>query len=248
MSGISQSMTSHKIRSFKFPNGYIIAKKYEIVSLLGAGWEGEVYLTREVETGIERAAKFFFPDRNSKNESARRYATKLHSIRSCPLIIQYHNQEQFKFHGSDVTCLISDFVDGELLETFVNRQPSGVLHYFQALHILYEISRGLEVIHAMGEYHGDLHTSNIMIKQVGIGYQVKLIDVMDWQDSKKENIKKDVCDLIRIFYDLVGGQDQYWRLPQEIKRVCCGLKKSLILKKFKNASHLRKYLEEMFWH
>ena len=38
--------------------GQIIAQKYEIISLLGSGWEGEVYLTREKGTGIERTAKF----------------------------------------------------------------------------------------------------------------------------------------------------------------------------------------------
>ena len=31
------------ITSFDFPAGRILAKKYEVLSRLGSGWEGEVY-------------------------------------------------------------------------------------------------------------------------------------------------------------------------------------------------------------
>ena len=51
------------ISSFDFQPGRSLAKKYEVLSKLGQGWEGEVYLLRETSTGIERAAKFFFPQR-----------------------------------------------------------------------------------------------------------------------------------------------------------------------------------------
>ena len=39
----------------------------------------------------------------------------------------------------------------------------------------------------------------------------------------------------------------YANLPPEIKKICCGLKKSLILQKFKTAGKLREYLENMEW-
>ena len=35
--------------------------------------------------------------------------------------------------------------------------------------------------------------------------------------------------------------------PSEIKAICCGLKKSLISKKFRTAGKLRQYLENMRW-
>ena len=37
------------------------ARKYKVLSMLGRGWEGEVYKIKEVTTNIERAAKIFFP-------------------------------------------------------------------------------------------------------------------------------------------------------------------------------------------
>ncbi len=48
----------NKIESFDFNPGRIFANKYEIVDLIGYGWEGEVYKIVERPTGIERAAKF----------------------------------------------------------------------------------------------------------------------------------------------------------------------------------------------
>ncbi len=45
------------VDSFDLTPGRKIAGKYEVLSLLGAGWEGEVYKIREIHTGIERAAK-----------------------------------------------------------------------------------------------------------------------------------------------------------------------------------------------
>ena len=53
-----------KIYSFDFEAGRVVAGKYEILSMLGSGWEGEVYQVRERIIGVDRAAKFFFPQNN----------------------------------------------------------------------------------------------------------------------------------------------------------------------------------------
>ena len=45
-----------KIESFDLQPGRMIGRHYEIVELLGSGWEGEVYKVRESTTRIERAA------------------------------------------------------------------------------------------------------------------------------------------------------------------------------------------------
>ena len=41
---------------FGFEPGTILAEKYEVLALLGSGWEGEVYRVCELRTDIERAA------------------------------------------------------------------------------------------------------------------------------------------------------------------------------------------------
>ena len=64
---------------------------------------------------------------------------------------------------------------------------------------------------------------------------------------KRELIKEDICDLIRIFYDSLGGARHYAKQPKEVKAICCGLKKTLILKKYRTAARLRDYLQTIEW-
>jgi tRNA A-37 threonylcarbamoyl transferase component Bud32 len=112
---------------------------------------------------------------------------------------------------------------------------------------LYALARGIECIHTSGDYHGDLHTDNIIVQRVGLQFELKLLDMFHWGAPSAENIRDDVINLIRIFYDALGGQKHYAKLPKEVKQICCGLKRSQITKKFRTAGKLRKYLESMQW-
>jgi serine/threonine protein kinase len=235
------------ITSFDFKPGRILARKYEVVTLLGSGWEGEVYLVREKESSIERTAKIFFPQRNVHNRAIKFYARKLHRLRHCTILIQYYTQESITFRRMPVTFLVSEYVEGELLCQFLKKQPGKRLTAFEGLHLLHELAAGVETIHEAHEYHGDLHDENIIVRRRGLSFNVKIVDMYNWGAPNTENIRDDVCDLIRIFYDAIGGARHYARQPQEIKNICCGLKRSLIVQKFRTAGHLRSYLETMAW-
>lgn len=236
-----------RIDSFDFPPGRTLAGKYAVVACLGAGWEGEVYQIRELSTGIERAAKFFFPQRNPNNRVLVWYAKKLHKLRNCPIVIQYQTQETITFRRHPITFLVSEYVEGELLSAFLARQPGQRLSWFQGLHLLYTLASGIESIHHLREYHGDLHTDNVIVQRYGLGFNLKLVDMFRWQTPKQENIYDDVCNLIAIFFEAIGGRRHYAKQPPEVKAVCCGLKRSLILKKFRTAGRLRRYLETLQW-
>ena len=236
-----------RIDSFDLRPGRILARKYEVLESLGGGWEGEVYKIMEVDTGIVRAAKLFYPQRNIRDKSAKLYAKKLHKLRHCPILIQYHNREEITVRRTPITVLISEYVEGEKLSDFLNHQKGKRLPPFQAVHLLYALASGIEQIHHAREYHGDLHTENIIVNRYGLGFDLKVIDFYHWSAPKRENIQSDIVDMIRLFYDILGGAKYYNGQPGNIKEICCGLKRGLILKKFPTTSRLQEHLVSMSW-
>jgi tRNA A-37 threonylcarbamoyl transferase component Bud32 len=235
------------IRSFDFEPGTILADKYVVLHRLGSGWEGEVYKIRERGTGIERAAKAFYPHRNVNQRAVRFQARKLHKLSKCPVLIHYHTAETVDWEGTPVTLLISDYVEGEQLYQFLNRQRGKRLDCFLGLHLLHALATALESVHELGEYHGDLHTDNIIVRRRGISFDVRLIDFFHQNGSRRENRDADLCELIYLFYIAIGGRRCYRRHPPEIKHICCGLKRSLIVSRFKTVKKLRAHLETMDW-
>jgi serine/threonine protein kinase len=232
---------------FDLEEGYVIAGKYEVIEKLGSGWEGEVYRVREKSIGVDRAAKLFYPSGDSRNRATKFYARKLHKLRHCPILIQYHTGERVTVNGMKVNVLISEYVEGEILTSFLKRQPGKRLTPFEGVHLLHELALGVEAIHRAREYHGDLHDDNIIIRRKGLSFNCKVVDMYDWGAPTAENTRDDVCDLIRILYDSLGGKRTYWKQSPEIKYIICGLKRSIITRKFRTAGHLRRYIETMEW-
>lgn len=236
-----------RIDAFEFEPGQVLAKRYRIMERLGGGWEGEVYKVKETSTGIERTAKFWYPQRNKNNSAAKFYAKKLHKLRHCPILIQYTHMDRIEVQGADISFLVSDYVEGEVLTTFLKGRPGGRLSPFQGLHLLYALTRGMEQIHHAGDYHGDLHPANIIVERYGLRFDLKLVDFFHRDAPKFESMQDDLIDIVRVFYDAVGGQKRYSRQPPEVKEICCGMRRNMILKRFRRTSHLRAHLESMQW-
>ena len=238
---------NNHIHSFSLSPGRRLAGKYVVRERLGAGWEGEVYHITEGSTGIERAAKLFFPKRNPNNRAVNFYAKKLDKLKECSMVIRYHTNETIPFNGSKITMMVSDYVEGEILADYVKRQRGKRLRPFAALHLLHTLALGIEQIHSLNEYHGDLHDLNIIVNRVGLGYRIKLVDFYHWGRCTAAHKQEDLCSLIRIFYDVLVGAKHYANHPPEIRHICLGLRRSLIIKQFRTVSRLCRHLETMSW-
>src|SRR5579863_1628598 len=236
-----------KVKRFDFPPGRIIAGKYVIERPLGSGWEGEVYAIVERATGIRRAAKFYYPNRDPMGKAAITYARKLDALRHCPILMQYHHQEIAYVKRKKVMVVISELVEGRKLSEFLHVQPSHRLTAFEALHVLYVLAKGIAPIHARGEYHGDIHDDNIMIRRQGIGFEVKLLDFFDLGRPTRSKIHKDVLNLIQVFHIIVGGREHYAQQPKVVKDIIRGLKDSLILQRFQSAGDIQAHLDSLTW-
>ncbi len=238
---------SKRIDSFKLKPGRKIGPRYVVEGFLGGGVEGEVYKIRETGTGIRRAAKLYFPHRNPRQRSSIRHARKLNALRHCPIVLQYHHSEQITIQKQPVVCLISDLCEGEQLEQWIDRHPGNRLEPFKALHLLYNLVRGLEAIHALGEYHADVHSQNILIQPRGVRFSLTMIDFYDWGKPTRYKQRQDVMDTIRVFYECLGGRKWYSRMPDEVRHICGGLRRTLVLKRFPTMTALRRHLDSFEW-
>jgi serine/threonine protein kinase len=235
------------VKPFELKPGRSLGSHYEIVEHLGTGWEGEVYKVCELKTGIERAAKLFYRYNRYGSSPIRRYARKLHKLRNCPIVIQYHHHDTAGVRGKKIDFMVSDIADGEMLSRFVARFKGGRMQPYEALHLLHALASGVEQIHFTAEYHGDIHTDNIMIKRKGLGFEVRLIDFLDLGKSSREKIQNDVYQMISVYYEIIGGSKFYSKLNNGIKQIIRGNKSNLIREKFKTAGHLRLALENLDW-
>jgi RIO-like serine/threonine protein kinase len=242
-----KSTNHRRIEAFDLAPGRVVAGKYVVDAKLGAGWEGEVYRVVETRTGVHRALKLFYPHRNPRDRAVTFYAKKLERLRDCAIVIQYVHTETIRTHGQPVTCLVSEYVDGEIMKEFIRRRAGGRLPPFEALHLLHSLARGIEQIHNVKEYHGDLHDRNVLINRRGVFFDVKVLDFYHWGAPTARHLRHDVADLVRLLYDAVGGKARYASQPAEIKSICRGLRRDLIARAFPTAKHLRMYLETFAW-
>jgi serine/threonine protein kinase len=236
-----------KPNKFNYPAGLIINGKYIIQECLGSGVEGEVYRVLELKTGIERTAKLFYPTKNKQNRAAIRYAKLLHQLSECPAVVHYHTIEILKYRRQEITCLISEYVEGLVLSEYLAKQPNKRISRTLGLHLLHGILAGLEFMHAKKIVHGDVHSGNIIVRRYGLGFSVKILDLHWWGAKQTVTSVDDIHQAIQVFHEAIGGAAEYKNHPEEIKQICLGLKRSLIKRKFKNVAMLRSHIENLEW-
>lgn len=251
----SQTFSANRVRSYNFSPGRILARKYEVVAAVGKDSDGmsELYMLHERATGIDRTARFFFPDRHADNKIAAHYAQKLHRLRHCDILMQYRTQETISVAGTAVTFLVSDHVEGQFLREHLALRPFKRLSSFEGLHLLHALASGVEQVHRAGDFHGALHADNIMVRRFGLGFKVKLLDVTPGTDRElppaqvRLRWRSDVFDLISIFHEAIGGDAFQGKIPRALNDLLCDLNRIEIEQRFRDASDLKHALENLSW-
>jgi serine/threonine protein kinase len=141
---------------------------YEILSTLGKGGMGEVYLARDTKLDRKVALKFLPGAFTQDQERLLRFEQEARAASALnhPNILTIY--EIGEVDGR--RFIATEFVDGETL-----RQPieGGPLKVNEALDIAEQIASALAEAHAVGIIHRDIKPENIMLRRDGL---VKVLD------------------------------------------------------------------------
>jgi len=141
---------------------------YEILSPLGAGGMGEVYLAKDSKLDRRVAIKVLPETMTRDKERVARFE------REAKLLASLNHPNIAAIHGFDDSdgsrFLVMEYVEGQTLGSHLG---NGAMAIEDALDIAKQIAEALEAAHGQGVIHRDLKPANVMIRPDGT---VKVLD------------------------------------------------------------------------
>jgi serine/threonine protein kinase len=142
-----------------FFRGQIIGK-YKILSTIGSGGFGTVYLAED--TWIDKKVALKVPHKQSVDFGELLREPRLLASLNHPNIVTILTAEK----QENVFFIVMEFVPGETLEALVTRE--GALDVSRALDYTCQISNAVDHAHRHGVLHRDLRPSNVIVADSGM--------------------------------------------------------------------------------
>lgn len=156
--------------------GEIVAGRYRLNELLGAGAMGEVWRATDELLGREVALKMLRPGYGDDPTFLARFRAEARAVAplSSPHIAQVfdYGEEPADELAPLRPYLVLEFVPGEPLNAVLERSPQG-LGVQRALEVLASTADALQVAHEAGVVHRDIKPANLMVLPSG---QIKVTD------------------------------------------------------------------------
>ena len=141
---------------------------YKLLSLLGAGGMGEVYLAQDTKLDRKVALKILPPDVASNRDRMQRFVREAKAAASLNHPNIAHIYEIGEANGVNFIAL--EFIEGATLREEIHRYKTELK---KLLRYLQHVAEGLAKAHAAGIVHRDLKPDNIMITRDG---HAKILD------------------------------------------------------------------------
>src|SRR6266576_5692003 len=141
---------------------------YEVLSLLGRGGMGEVFLAQDASLGRKVALKLLRSDFTRIEERLRRFQQEARAASALnhPNILTIHEIG----HDGSLQFMATEYVEGETLRQHLSRAR---LTVGQTLDVGIQVASALAAAHQAGIIHRDIKPENIMLRSDG---NVKLLD------------------------------------------------------------------------
>src|SRR5256714_1256682 len=145
-----------------------LPERYSIISFLGVGGMGEVYLAEDTKLGRKVALKTLPAEFTNDKERLRRFQ---HEARAASAL-NHPNLLTIHEIGAEAGAhfMATEYVDGDTLRALIKRGP---VKLDEALDIAQQTSFALTAAHGAGIVHRDIKPENIMVRKDGI---VKVLD------------------------------------------------------------------------
>jgi serine/threonine protein kinase/Tol biopolymer transport system component len=142
--------------------------RYEVLSELGSGAMGIVYLAQDERLGRKIALKLLPSQFTNDKDRLRRFQQEARAASALnhPNILTVHEIEQ----RDGLHYIATEFVDGATLRQHMNKDR---MRLDQVLNIASQVASALQAAHAAGIAHRDIKPENIMIRSDGY---IKVLD------------------------------------------------------------------------
>src|SRR2546423_133756 len=141
-----------------------LPERYSIISLLGVGGMGEVYLAEDTKLGRKVSIKTLPAEFTNDKERLRRFQHEARAASGLnhPNLLTIHEI------GSEAGAhfIAAEYIDGETLRVMFKRGPVKI---DEALDIAQQAAFALTAAHGAGIVHRDIKPENIMVRKDGMG-------------------------------------------------------------------------------
>jgi serine/threonine protein kinase len=162
--------------------GFLVGP-YVILSPIGQGGMGIVYLARHASLDRRVALKVLSTDRAKEPLSLDRFLREARAAAALdhPNIVRLYDIGQ----GAGVHFLVMEYVEGTTLQEMITK--TGPLHYVQAVQYAAQAAAGLHHAHEKGFVHRDIKPGNLMVTKTG---SIKILDMglARSVESEKDNL------------------------------------------------------------
>ena len=145
---------------------------YEVISLLGAGGMGEVYLARDTRLSRLIALKLLPAEHTQDADRVRRFKQEAHAVSGAnhPNIITIFDIGEAFLEEGITHYIATEYIDGQTLRGRLSGSP---MKLREALDVIVQVASALTAAHDAGVVHRDIKPENIMIRRDGY---VKVLD------------------------------------------------------------------------